>query len=1224
LDTLEEILGSDRFLVTRRLGAGGMGVVYEALDRARQTKVALKTIRWLSPEALYRFKNEFRALVDLHHPNLVRLGELFCENGQWFFTMELLEGHDFLGYVHRPSVAASAIGPDADTLEMPSPSTQALRFDEARLRAALAQLARGIAALHESGRIHRDIKPSNIRVTPEGRVVLLDFGLVRTVADSGAAQSLADHVVGTPEYMAPEQARGEAAGPEADWYSLGVILYEVLSGERPHRGDATEILRAKQVTPPEGAPELLRHAPADLASLCLGLLRLHPEERPTTAQILSSLGVPAARENRLEMASTFVGRDAELSALRTYYDESRSGRAVAVCVQGESGVGKTALVRRFTESLLATERAVVLAGRCFEREAVPFKAVDGVVDSLVQHLLRLEAVDQAILLSRDVPLLARMFPVLHRVPAVARVSARKDDVDSPLVLRQRAFTAFRELLRNLGERAPLVIVIDDFQWSDRGSAALWEAVLAPPDAPPLLFLATVRTASEGSAEGSPVLFGGLESVRQIRLGGLSPEEASALVGLITRDRWKEAEARAIGEEARGHPLFLQELVRYAEDRSERHASGARLDDALWARVTTLAEPARRTLEVLAVAGVPLAPGVAAAAAGLDPGACASQVALLRSQNLVRGSGAHRDDALEPYHDRVRESVVSHLSESARVLHHRALAVAFEEQGASDPRLLVQHLEAAGEASRAAEQAIRAAGMAMNALAFEMAAELYRTSLRLGSHGDSESRALRLGLADALSLARRGAEAAEAYLAAAEGADVATRFECQRRAGAELVGSGHLQRGFENLRTVLGELGEGFPRTQRRALFSLLGQRALLRLRGLGWKERSPEEVPVRALIRIDTLRAVSTALWPTDPVRGPAFAARVTRLSLRAGEPSRVCEGLSLEAVYAALRGDHERAQRVLAEAMAIAQRPENRSLALRIRSVTGIIELFAGRFLAGAEALRPLHEAEWHSVPPFEQTLRQQMRGLGLYRAGQYREACREQEEGLRDAVHRGDRWHAATLARGLAIAWLIRDEPEEALRAIERHPWEAASGEYYYQLAYDLQAQCEIALYQGSDGRLRDRFRRDFHSLMRTFIMRWELGRLHVHESYARVALSDAAAAADPRPALVEAERVAKRLFRSGRHYARAWAGLLRGGIAVLRGDRESAADALRMAAAIAEVEGLPGTAAAARRRLGEVLGGSEGDALRQAADAWFAESGVKNLPRFLGVIAPGFRAV
>src|SRR4029453_19328223 len=218
----EPFTGTDRFAVTRRIGHGSMGVVYEAQDLARQMTVAVKTIRGGDATALYRFKREFRSLSKITHRNLAMLYELFAGATPWFFTMELVNGLTFLDYVRQSGAA-----------------------DYTRLSAALNELIAALTALHSRNKLHRDIKPSNVLVEPTGRVVVLDFGLV-TDLEAGSLGTFPERDwFGTLAYMAPEQASGEELTDATDWYSVGTLVFQAVTGRLPFEGDSQAILDAK-------------------------------------------------------------------------------------------------------------------------------------------------------------------------------------------------------------------------------------------------------------------------------------------------------------------------------------------------------------------------------------------------------------------------------------------------------------------------------------------------------------------------------------------------------------------------------------------------------------------------------------------------------------------------------------------------------------------------------------------------------------------------------------------------------------------------------------------------------------------------------------------------------------------------------------------------------------------------------------------------------------------
>ena len=410
-------LASGRLAVLRPIGEGGMGVVYEAFDSERKARVALKTLSRLDGGGVYRLKNEFRALTDVTHPNLVRLHELFTEGEAWFFTLELIDGEHFDHWV-RPEGT----------------------LDEARLRAAWPQLVAAVTAIHGARKLHRDLKPNNVLVTPEGRVVVLDFGLAGETEPGGAGQTLVDDSVsGTPAYMSPEQAAGRPATAASDLYALGVMLFEALTGTLPFSGRVGEMFAAKQRDDAPDARERGENVPEDFAALCTRLLARRPSERPERATLEHGGGnEPAATPEvsnaaraalSVSTAPELRGRETELGKLREAFRATLAGTPVVMFVSGESGMGKTALVEAFLAELGAQGQAVVLASRCYEREHVPFKGFDVLVDELSRHMRKLAPQESAALLPREAFALARLFPVLNRVTTVA--DAPKKQIPDP-------------------------------------------------------------------------------------------------------------------------------------------------------------------------------------------------------------------------------------------------------------------------------------------------------------------------------------------------------------------------------------------------------------------------------------------------------------------------------------------------------------------------------------------------------------------------------------------------------------------------------------------------------------------------------------------------------------------------------------------------------------------------------------------------------------------------
>ncbi len=1227
-----EFIGTERFEIRRRLGAGGMGVVYEAFDRQHEVAVALKTLRDVDANKIYRLKTEFRALHGIEHPNIVHLGELLSEHGVWFFTMEFVDGVDFLAHVRgraAPRVTTpTAFAPTIDSVEnheLPRPRAAPVQasavLDEERLRAALVQLASGLASLHEAGKVHRDIKPSNVLVTPTGRVVILDLGLAAPVHMERDATFIGG--AGTVEYMAPEQAMNGAVGPAADWYSFGVVLYEALTGCLPHTGETTfAVLRQKQEQVPTPPHALCPGLSEQLSALAMELLAKDPSARPEAAAVLHRLGASAVAHKRLEERSEvpFVGRTRELTALHVAWREAERGAPVLVVVHGESGIGKSALVERFSSQLTSDGAAVSLHGRCYERESVPYKAFDGVADALSRYLLRLGDEEVRALLPRRARQLAQLFPVLQRVPAIATAPRNVGDVIDPREQRMRLFDAFRELLGRMAEKHPVVAYIDDFQWADADSLLLLRELLDPHEAPALLLIITVRTDAGGLGLGDiEAALAELDvDVRLLPIRELSASEARQMVRALGAGA-----VETIAESAGGHPLFLRELARHAAERGTTKGP-LRLDDAICERVTRLSGSERSVLEILCVAAAPLERRVLTAATGVDATTLDKALGRLRVQCMAQAASTSAS-AFEPYHDRVRKAILRDLSSEQLRRHHAAVAAALEAEGAAkaDPQMLVLHLEGAGDMAGASRLAAAAGEQAAEAMAFERAAEFYAIALRDEERAVDQRCALRIALGEALINAGRGADAADELLRAAADAEPAVSMECERLAAEQLLISGHIERGTEVLARLLAAQRLTMPKTPQRALAALLWHRGLLRLRGIRWRARSEAEIPASELMRLDTYRAAGVGLGTVDTIRGAYFQTRTVREALRVGEPVRLCHALAYEAGFVATQSPRgiARARAILAHARSMAEASKETSPLAWTMAMEGVVDYMSGQFVAGAEALQlaeqMFRERTTGSTWAINQT--RMFRVWALIWAGDYAEMTAAHDAYLRDAIRRGDRYVETTLRCSCSIVWLVRGDLDRARANLERALWTPPADQYHLQHWFTLKARVENELYAAADEAMLATLAEEFTALERSLLTRVQIVRIEA--SWLRGRLALARLARGNASELPVAAKLARRLGREGLIYASVCAALLTAGVELAQQRRDAVASSLSSAIELAAECGMSAAETAARYWRGALIGGDEGTVERAEARRWAQRHGVAAPERFLEVLVPGW---
>jgi eukaryotic-like serine/threonine-protein kinase len=1256
--------GTARYEVLRCIGKGGMGLVYEAFDRERQQRVALKTLLNSSPAALYLFKQEFRTLADVHHRNLVRLYELVVgEDGRVFFTMELVSGTDFLTYVQK----VEEPGPPADAASGPRdeptrreqwaddseqrikrarrvPDDGALRAtpsDIERLRPALGQLVEAVRALHAAGKLHRDIKPSNVRVTPEGRVVVLDFGVateLSRVVDENLQEG--GEMVGTARYMAPEQALNEGPTAACDWYSVGVMLYEALVGSPPFVGSAFDVLKMKSMLDPPPPGECVEGVPADLDALAGALLLRAPELRPSGPDILHQLGVRQSLRPLptpppvVDMATTIVGREAPLRALRDAFELARTGRSVTVLVGGPTGMGKSTVVQHFLDELVERGEAVVLRGRAYERESVPYKGVDSVVDALSRYLMRLSDREDSLTLPHDVWALARLFPVLRRVPSIANMEEQV--AGDPARMRRRAFFALRELLWALTRRQPLVVFVDGVQWGDKDSAALLLDLVRPPDAPPLLLLMTYR---DEERQTSPFLletrgrWPALAELRNITIGPLDEEETRrlALALLGADDGGAHITADAIALEARGSPFLVDELARSVSGphrvaRSEDTSPGiatVTLEQMVKARLARLPERELRLLRVVAVAGRPLPVGVAADAAGIRD-TVDDAIGLVRARRFVRTGIRDGIETVEMIHDRIREMIVAKLSPRIVREHHRELARVLEALPDADPEAIATHLLGAGERARAAHHAERAAEKAASQLAFDRSVSLYRLTLDTLGPTSPEVHRLKLRLAELLEWAGRGAESAKVYLDEAQRAPASERVNLERAAAEQLLTSGRIDEGAAVLHRVLASLGMKAPGSAASALFWLLVYRLLLLLVGLRFTHRDPKDVRPEDRIRIDALYTVAMGFIVVDVILGACMQARHLLYALRAGDSFQVMRAVNLEASNLASAGGPEgRRERRLQElGQRLARGSDDPDAQVFVDGTRGIGLFLRGRFKEARDLLELVSERNSAQKRSGWQSNAFLFAVDTLMLLGDLREAASLRERMLVDAEERGDLYTIVNLhTRATVFLSLAADDPDLARRHLREAMAQWSQTGFLLQHWQAMHYEAEIELYVGDGARGYERIVRDEAAFRRSLLGNVQVLRVLTWYLRGRCAIASLDAVPAKRVArIAEARKLARKLEREKTHWASLTGSILTASVANAAGDRAGAIAALREVLAGATAAELMLHVAAAQYQLGSLLGGEAGKAMVAQADEEMASRGVRSSSRMAARLVPG----
>lgn len=514
--TTEQI--ASRYTVIKQLGEGGMGLVSLVEDSTTGQKVALKVLSsklGATEETLLQFKQEFRLMSALKHPNCCQVYDFgVLPDGAPYLTMEVVPGHGLDEIVPLPAE---------------------------RFKSIFSQLLQALGYVHQLGFVHCDIKSENARVRPDEQVRLMDFGLMERTGRSGGP------IRGTLHYMAPEMAKGGRIDARADLYSMGALAYEMLTGKVPFPGNnPVEIIKAHINDTPALPSLVVPEIDPAYEKIIMKLLAKEPLQRYQSAfDVLEDMGIEVAEGGGgMLLASPFVGRLAELGALGEGLKGIAASKAgKALLVTAPAGAGKSRLAEEFRFQV-QLENLPYVVGSSYEQGTAPYgpwvEGLRGLIPAMRERT--------AELLEKHASILVKLLPELGVEPA--------PDLDPPSKEKMRLQATVAEVLVALARTRGVVMVMEDWHWADALSAELLAYVLRNAGDAPLMFLLNHR----GAVEGEP---GWKAMVQELPLSALDETESRQMVTsmLGTEEVGETFLGRVLGF-AEGNPFVVEGLLEH--------------------------------------------------------------------------------------------------------------------------------------------------------------------------------------------------------------------------------------------------------------------------------------------------------------------------------------------------------------------------------------------------------------------------------------------------------------------------------------------------------------------------------------------------------------------------------------------------------------------------------------------------------------------------------------
>ncbi len=677
---------NDRYTVKKFLGEGGKKKVYLAYDTLLDRDVAFALIKTekLDDASRMRVSREAKAMGKLgDHPNIVTIYDIGQVGEQPYVVLPLMPGGDIEGLIEKAP-------------EHRLPIEQAIKI--------IREVCKGLEHAHAKGIIHRDIKPGNVWLSGDGAAKVGDFGLALAVDVSRLTGE--GMMVGTYYYMPPEQALGGEITPRADLYSVGAMLYEMVTGRPPFMGDDTVAIIGQHINTPPVSPNWHRpDLPPPLAALIMRLLEKAPHKRPGTArevlEVIEAIEAGKAAELSAEATRVlaesplyrrvFVGREAELRQLQSAFDGVASGHGSVLMVVGEPGIGKTALTEQLG-TYVSLRNGRVLVGHCYEEGSLslPYLAFVEALRSYAQardvSRLRKELGTGAVSVAR----------IVSDVRERLKIEPKSER--DPEEERYQLLQAVSDFLGNAAVSQPLLIVLEDLHSADKGTLEMLEHVGRNLADKRLLIVGTYR---DVEVDRTHPLSAALAELRRLPgfarllLRGLNADEVRRLLSSIAGQEVPWGLAQAVHRQTEGNPLFVQEVVRYLVEEGvfmrEEGRWRARSDtpvemripdglrDVIGKRLSRLSESCNQVLSVAAVIGRDFRLEALQSVAGIGDDELFTALNEARKMAVVEertGVGARVSYRFS--HAFFRQTLYEEIIAPRRIRLHRQVALALEQ------------------------------------------------------------------------------------------------------------------------------------------------------------------------------------------------------------------------------------------------------------------------------------------------------------------------------------------------------------------------------------------------------------------------------------------------------------------------------------------------------------------------------------------------------------------